>query len=45
MEALLKEGGGGDHISIGVTLPSGAVQKPISQEDTYIRPPGTFLTF
>ena len=40
MEALLKEGGGADHIAVGVKLPSGALQKPISQEDLYIRPPG-----
>ena len=40
MEALLKEGGGGDHIAVGVKLPSGALQRPISQEDIYIRPPG-----
>ncbi len=40
MEALLKEGGGGDHIAVGVKLPSGAFQRPISQEDVYIRPPG-----
>ena len=39
MEALMKEGGGGDHITIGVKLPSGTLQRPISQEDIYIRPP------
>ena len=39
MEALMKEGGGGDHISVGVKLPSGTFQRPISQEDIYIRPP------
>ena len=39
MEALLKEGGGGDHITVGVKLPSGTLQRPISQEDIYIRPP------
>ena len=39
MEALMKEGGGGDHIAVGVKLPSGIFQRPISQEDIYIRPP------
>ncbi|CAB4003297.1 Hypothetical predicted protein [Paramuricea clavata] len=39
MEALLKEGGGGDHIAVGVKLPSGSLQRPISQGDIYIRPP------
>ena len=38
MEALMKEGGGGDHIAVGVKLPSGTLQRPISQEDIYIRP-------
>ena len=40
MEALLKQGIGGDHIAVGVELPSGTLQRPISQEDIYIRPPG-----
>ena len=40
MEALMKEGGGGDHIAVGVKLPSGTLQRPISQQDIYIRPPG-----
>ena len=35
----MKEGGGGDHIAVGVKLPSGTFQRPISQEDIYIRPP------
>ena len=39
MEALMKEGGGGDHITVAVKLPSGTLQRPISQEDIYIRPP------
>ena len=40
MESLLKQGGGGGHIAVGVKLPSGTLQRPISQEDIYIRPPG-----
>ena len=39
MEALMKEGGGGDHITVGVKFPSGTLQRPISQEDIYITPP------
>ncbi len=40
MEALMKEGGGGDHVSVGVKLPSGVLQRPISNKDVYIKPPG-----
>ena len=43
VEALMKEGGGGDHISVGVKLPSGVLQRPISNNDVYIKPPGTAL--
>ena len=32
----MKEGGGGDHIAVGVKLPSGTLQRPISQQDIYI---------
>ena len=38
MEGLLKEGGGGDHLSIGVKLPSGVEEKPIVN-NIYIKPP------
>jgi hypothetical protein len=40
VEALMKEGGGGDHISVAVKLPSGVLQRPISNDDVYIKPPG-----
>jgi hypothetical protein len=40
VEALLKEGPGGDHISVGVKLPSGVLQRPIANNDVYIKPPG-----
>ena len=40
LEAMMKEGGGGDHISVGVKLPSGVLQRPISKEVVYITPPG-----
>ena len=43
MEALMKEGGGGDHIAVGVKLPSGTLQRPISQADIYIRPPSGMM--
>ena len=45
MEGLLKEGGGGDHLSIGVKLPSGVEEKPIVN-NIYIKPPvGKCLSF
>jgi hypothetical protein len=40
IEALMKERRGGDHISVGVKLPSGVLQRPISNNDVYIKPPG-----
>ncbi|CAB4023312.1 Hypothetical predicted protein, partial [Paramuricea clavata] len=40
VEALMKEGPGGDHISVGVKLPSGVLQRPIANNDVYIKPPG-----
>ena len=43
LEAMMKEGGGGDHISVGVKLPSGVLQRPISKEVVYIKPPGNTL--
>ena len=39
----MKEGGGGDHISVGVKLPSGVLQRPVSNKDVYIKPPGIAL--
>lgn len=39
----MKEGPGGDHISVGVKLPSGVLQRPISNSDVYIKPPGKNL--
>ena len=40
LEAVMKEGKGGDHISVGVRLPGRLRPKPISKEDVYVRPPG-----
>ena len=43
MEGLLKEGGVGDHLSVGVRLPTGVEEKPIVN-NLYTKPPaGNFL--
>jgi hypothetical protein len=31
MKALIKEGGGGDHLSVGVRYPDGKFDRPISK--------------
>jgi hypothetical protein len=38
VEALMKEGTGGDHIEVGWTLPSGALEQPIPAGRLYLRP-------
>jgi hypothetical protein len=38
MEAFLKEGGGGDHLTVRVKLPSGRTQTPL-MKNLYTRPP------
>jgi hypothetical protein len=38
MEAFLKEGGGGDHLTVRVKLPSGNTQTPL-MKNLYTRPP------
>jgi hypothetical protein len=38
MEAFLKEGGGGDHLTVRVKLPSGSTQTPL-MKNLYTRPP------
>ena len=43
VEALMKETWGGDHVSVGVKLPSGVLQRPISNSDVYINPPSKFI--
>jgi hypothetical protein len=40
LEALLKEGRGGDHVSVGVRLPGGIMEAPISTESLFVKPPG-----
>ena len=36
----MKEGGGGDHVSVGVTVPGTRGIRPISKRDIYVTPPG-----
>jgi hypothetical protein len=36
----MKEGGGGDHVSVGVKLPRSRGIKPVSQKDLYRQRPG-----
>jgi hypothetical protein len=43
MEALMKEGGGGDHISVGMRI--GRKIKPIPGKYLYMIPPGKNLVF
>lgn len=40
LEAVMKEGKGDDHLSVGVKLPGKTRIKSISKEDVYLRPPG-----
>jgi hypothetical protein len=35
MQALVKEGGGGDHLSVKVKLPSGVEKAPLGGKDVY----------
>ena len=41
----MKEGGGGDHVSVGVRIPRSRRTKPVSKRDIFVRPPskGIFL--
>ena len=40
MEVVMKEGGGGDHVSVGVKKPRSRRIAPISRKNVYLRPPG-----
>ena len=40
MQALVKEGGGGDHVSVGVRLPNKKYERPIQNKDLFIGPNG-----
>ena len=39
----MKEGGGGDHVSVGVKLPRSRGVTPVSNRDLYRRPPGKYF--
>ena len=40
IEALMIDAGGPDHLSVGVKIPRGGYQRPISNRDLYVIPPG-----
>jgi hypothetical protein len=40
MEVVMKEGGGGDHLSVGVRKPRSRRITPVSRKNVYLRPPG-----
>ena len=40
MEALMIDAGGPDHLSVGVRIPGGGLQRPISGKNLYVIPPG-----
>ena len=42
MQAILKEGGGGDHLAVKVKLPSGAEKAPLGGKDVYTGVPRKF---
>ena len=39
----MKEGGGGDHLSVGVKLPRRGGIRPVSRKNLYQRPPGEYI--
>ena len=40
MQAFVKEGGGGDHVSVGVKLPNKKVERPIQNANLFVGTPG-----
>ena len=38
VEVVMKEGGGGDHVSVGVKTPRSRSIRPVSRKDLYVRP-------
>jgi hypothetical protein len=42
MEVVMKEGGGGDHVSVGVKTPRSRRITPISPRHIFIRPPSKY---
>ena len=45
MEALMIDAGGPDHLSVGVRIPGRGYQRPISNRNLYVVPPGNPRTF
>jgi hypothetical protein len=43
MEALMKEGGGGDHLSVAMKRPGGFGPKPISKKYLFAKLPGMYM--
>jgi hypothetical protein len=39
MEVVMKEGGGGDHVSVGVRKPRSKRIRPVSRKNIFTRPP------
>ena len=39
----MKEGKGGDHLSVGVKAPGRLRPRPISKEDVFVQPPGKLI--
>ena len=42
MQAIGKEGGGGDHLTVKAKLPSGVEEAPLGRENIYTGVPGMF---
>ena len=40
VEVIQKEGGGGDHVSVGVKVPGSRSIRPVSKKNLYRRRPG-----
>jgi hypothetical protein len=43
MQAFVKEGGGGDHIAVGVKLPNRKTERPIQNSNLFVGPNGKFV--
>jgi hypothetical protein len=43
MQAIAKEGGGGDHVSVKVKLPSGKEKAPLGGKDVYTGVPRMYI--
>ena len=39
VEVVMKEGGGGDHVSVGVKIPRSRRIRPVSRKNIFVRPP------